>query len=255
MKTGHFILLSLFFIFALSAQNKTELDLNLMKLDRNWIFKQDSSLLRPSPLNESKPQISNSIPRLRFSDIRLSATSNFNEPLFRSDVLTLKMPKFIPDFDYTRNTYSVIPLNDNMWITTARINSNYIGLGGLSSAGAQYNWRINDFVTYSGGVTFSKFNIYNNFDNNLNLNSNLRFELSDRFFFNAFGNLSTPASKNTALFRSLNYSMFPQNNFGGSFEFKVTDKWGVATGAEREFDPFKGKWVTRPFIMPVFYSK
>lgn len=228
------------------SQSSSETISETMLLDKKWLLNRDSNVVTF--------QQSSGIIKPSFSNISLSSIGQ-NTPFSTPAFAHIKVPKFQRDFDYTRNTYSVIPLNDNMWITTARINSNYIGLGGLSSAGVQYNWRINDIVTYSGGVTFSKFNIYNNFDNNLNLNSNLRFELSDRFFFNAFGNLSTPASKNTALFRSLNYSMFPQNNFGGSFEFKVTDKWGVATGAEREFDPFKGKWVTRPFIMPVFYSK
>jgi hypothetical protein len=245
MKTVFSICL-LFLAIHVQGQSSSETISETMLLDKKWLLNRDSNVVTfQQPSGIIKPSLSN------ISLSNIGQNMSFSTPAFAN----IKVPKFQRDFDYTRNTYSVIPLNDNMWITTARINSNYIGLGGLSSAGAQYNWRINDFVTYSGGVTFSKFNIYNNFDNNLNLNSNLRFELSDRFFFNAFGNLSTPASKNTALFRSLNYSMFPQNNFGGSFEFKVTDKWGVATGAEREFDPFKGKWVTRPFIMPVFYSK
>jgi hypothetical protein len=49
--------------------------------------------------------------------------------------------------------------------------------------------------------------------------------------------------------------MYPQTSYGGSVEFKVTDSWGVMTGMEREFDPFRGKWVNRPFIFPVFYGK
>jgi len=247
MKPVHTFLLSLFIVFELSAQNTAEFGYDVMKLDKKWIFSQDSAI-SPMPMSDS-------IPRPRLADLKLNTGLNYDKPLFKSEILNLKVPKFIPDFDYSVNTYSLIPLNSNSWITTSRINSNYIGMGGLSSAGAQYNWRINDFMFYSGGVALSKYNIYNSFENNLNLNSSLRFELSDRFFFNVFGNYSTPGNKSTDLFRSINSSMFPQNNFGGSFEFKVTDKWGIVTGAEREFDPFKGKWVTKPFIMPIFYTK
>jgi hypothetical protein len=247
MKTGHFFLLSLFFVFELSAQNTAEFGYDVMKLDKKWIFSQDSSI-SPMPMSDS-------VPRPRLADLKFNTGLNFDKPLFKSEIINLKVPKFVPNFDYSVNTYSLIPINSNSWITTSRINSNYIGMGGLSSAGAQYNWRINDFMFYSGGAAFSKFNIYNNFSNNLSLNSNLRFELSDRFFFNVFGNYTTPSEPQMNLFLSTYDSMFPQKNFGGSFEFKVTDKWGIVTGAEREFDPFKGKWVTKPFIMPIFYSK
>lgn len=247
MKTGHILLLSLFFVFDMSAQNTAEFGYDVMKLDKKWIFSQDSSI-SPMP-------VSDSLPRPRLADLKFTTGLNFEKPLFKSDAFKLQVPKFVPKFDYSINTYSLIPINSNSWITTARINSNYLGLGGLSSAGAQYNWRINDFMLYSGGATFSKINIYNNFSNNLSLNSNLRFELSDRFFFNVFGNYTTPSPSQMNLFLSTYDSMYPQKNFGGSFEFKVTDKWGIVTGAEREFDPFKGKWVTKPFIMPIFYSK
>lgn len=247
MKTGHFFLLSLFFVFELSAQNTAELGSDVMKLDKKWIFSQDSSI-SPMPMSDS-------VPRPRLADLKFNTGYDLEKPLFKSDIFNLKVPKFIPNFDYSINTYSFIPINSNSWITTSRINSNYLGLGGLSSAGAQYNWRINDFMLYSGGAAFSKFNIFNNFSNNLSLNSNLRFELSDRFFFNVFGNYTTPSPSQMNLFLSTYDSMYPQKNFGGSFEFKVTDKWGIVTGAEREFDPFKGKWVTKPFIMPIFYSK
>lgn len=247
MKTGHILLLSLFFVFELSAQSTAEFGSDVMKLDKKWIFSQDSSI-SPMP-------VSDSLPRPRLADLKFNTGYDLEKPLFKSDIFNLKVPKFIPNFDYSINTYSFIPINSNSWITTSRINSNYLGLGGLSSAGAQYNWKVNDFIFYSGGATFSKFNIFNNFSNNLSLNSNLRFELSDRFFFNVFGNYTTPSPSQMNLFLSTYDSMYPQKNFGGSFEFKVTDKWGIVTGAEREFDPFKGKWVTKPFIMPIFYSK
>jgi len=245
MKPVHTFLLSLFIVFELSAQNAAEFGHDVMKLDKKWIFSQDSSI---SP-------VSDSLPRPRLADLKFNTGLNYDKPLFKSDAFNLQVPKFVPNFDYSINTYSLIRINSNSWITTARINSNYLGLGGLSSAGAQYNWKVNDFMFYSGGATFSKFNIFNNFSNNLSLNSNLRFELSDRVFLNVFGNYTTPSPSQMNLFLSTYDSMYPQKNFGGSFEFKVTNKWGIVTGAEREFDPFKGKWVTKPFIMPIFYTK
>jgi len=246
MKARLTLALCLFIALALHAQNNPEIGSNPLALDKKWIFSQDSF---PSSI-----RVSDSIPRPTLADIKLSTGIDFSKPMFKSDIINLKVPRFAPVYDYSANIYSITPINSRSWISTARINSNYIGLGGLSSAGMQYNLHINDFMTYSGGVTLSKFNIYNNFNNNINLNSNFRFQIFDRIFINVFGNYSSPGNQDTKLFRSLDSSMFPQTNYGGSFDFKVTDKWGIITGAEREFDPFRGKWVTRPFILPVFYG-
>jgi len=184
---------------------------NPLALEKKWIFSQDSF--------PSRIRVSDSIPRPTLADIKLSTGIDFSKPLFKSDIINLKVPRFAPVYDYSANIYSITPINSRSWISTARINSNYIGLGGLSNAGMQYNLHINDFMTYSGGVTLSKFNIYNNFNNNINLNSNFRFQISDRIFINVFGNYSSSGDQDTKLFRSLDSSMFPQTNYGGFVRF------------------------------------
>ena len=241
MKNCIFLLL----FFALNTAYSQEIH-DGPAFDRNWMINMDSTLGKTANGLIRKPSLSN----LSLSSYELNTLSNFTH-----SVPEIKMPSLPQTFDYTRNHYGIIPLNDNMFISTARINQNYIGLGGMSSAGANLNYFITDRITFSGGATFSKFNIYNDFRNEISFNGKLRFELSDRVFFNAFGSYAPQAGLNPNILRSLNHSMFSQSSYGGAFEFKITNKWGIMTGAEREFDAFKGKWVTRPLIMPVFYSK
>lgn len=167
--------------------------------------------------------------------------------------VSFKPPQLTPKFDYSTDIYTTIPLNTRTWISTARTNDHYIGLGGISTAGARYNYRINDFMTYSGGASFSKFNVYNQFYNDISFSNRIRFALSDRVFIHLTGTYA-PLSAGRSL-PPIFLSMYPQTSYGGSVEFKVTDSWGVMTGMEREFDPFRGKWVNRPFIFPVFYGK
>jgi hypothetical protein len=153
--------------------------------------------------------------------------------------------------DLKTNLYSEFPLNDNSWISTARTSTDLIGLGGVYQVSANYNQKIGEFGILTGGVYAAKFNIYNNFYNNAGVNGNFKLILNDRLSLNIFGQY-TPMT-NTSMMQLMS-PFYPQSNYGGSIEFKVNDKWGVVTGAEREFDVISRKWLTRPFIMPIFYK-
>ena len=149
------------------------------------------------------------------------------------------------------NLNSQFILSNTSWINTSRTSINLYGIGGLYTVGASYNHKIGDFGILTGGVYAAKFNIYNNFYNNAGVNGNFKLILNDRMSINFFGQY-TPMTNTTQM--QLMSPMYPQSNYGSSFEFKVNDKWGVITGAEREFDVVSRKWVTRPFIMPIFYK-
>jgi hypothetical protein len=194
MKNCIFLLL----FFALNTAYSQEIP-NGPAFDRNWLINMDSTSGKTANGLIRKPSLSN----LSLSSYELNTLSNFNH-----SVPEIKMPSLPQTFDYTRNHYGIIPLNDNMFISTARINQNYIGLGGMSLAGANLNYFITDLITFSGGATFSKFNIYNDFRNEISFNGKLRFELSDRVFFNAFGSYAPQAGLNPNILRSLNHSMF-----------------------------------------------
>lgn len=149
--------------------------------------------------------------------------------------------------DVNFNLYNQYRLNDYSWLSSVRSQQEYIGLGGINIASGMYNIRLGDRFILSGGLYAGKYTLHNNFINDAGVQGNVSFELSDRIRLHTFGNYSfnnTPTPFT---------GMYPQTSYGGAFELKVTDKWGIMMGAEREFDVFSGKWLTRPIVYPVFY--
>jgi len=137
-------------------------------------------------------------------------------------------------------------------ISTSHIQHNFIGLGGLNLVQGEYNLNVGDVGVFSAGMYAAKFNIYNDFFNDGGLNGNFKINLTDRLSINLFGQHSITSSK-TAISPFIS-PLYPHSNFGSSLEFKVNDAWGLMMGTENEYDVFLRKWVTRPFVMPVFYK-
>ncbi|MDD3321264.1 MAG: hypothetical protein PHS59_07460 [Paludibacter sp.] len=187
----------------------------------------------------------------------LNMNSFYKEKMFEQllQLKSLKIPTFSinpkPIYNPTDNLYNTFNINDNSWISTSRILTNYYGLGGINAVSASYNLKIGESVILSGGIYGAKYNIYNDFNNSLGVNGNFKYVLSDRISLNIFGQYSGRPNYNMIPLMS---PLYPQSNYGGSFEFKVNDKWGIITGAKREFDVLSRKWITEPFIMPIFYK-
>ena len=217
--------------------------------------KSDSLPVNKMPVVESKSNESN--------QMQLSAPSALDMNTFYQQQLSgvfqqkliIKIPainNILPlALDLNNNLYNQFAISSTSWINTSRTSSNFYGMGGLYTVGASYNQRIGEFGVLTGGIYAAKFNIYNNYYNSGGINANFKLKISDRLSMNLFGQY-TPMT-NTSVMQLMS-SMYPQTNYGGSFEFKVTDKWGLITGAQREFDVLSRKWVIHPFIMPVFFK-
>ncbi len=183
-----------------------------------------------------------------------SLTSISVEPdPFKEIRMSAHVPIRYSDYQYS-NVYGLMELDNNLWLSTARTNDFYYGLGIVRSAQASLNFNIEDFGVLSLGSYITKYNVAHSFHNGAGVNANLRIPIGDRIFLNTFGQYSTNDNKDKINPYSM---MYPTTNFGGSVEFKVTDKWGINAGMIREweFDPWRGsgRWVNRPFITPVFY--
>ena len=236
MKKNYLILL-LFYTSAIFAQSGTE--------TIKTAFDGKSSLT-DSPIYYSQPSLfeqNDLYPKKQSGGLFLQT------PTFNASALSIK---YTPQINLTDNLYNQFSVNDWSWISTSRTMNNYFGLGGVNMVGANYNMKLGNFSVLSAGIFASKYNLYNNFGNSSGLNGNLKLRLSDRVYLNTFGQYSTGGTKNGI--PPYLSTLYPNSFYGGSFEFKVTEKWGVITGAEREFDVLSRKWVTRPFIMPVFYG-
>ena len=158
---------------------------------------------------------------------------------------------FINQFELENNLRNHFVRNDISSISTSHIQSNYIGLGGLNSIMGFYNFQIENVGVISAGLYAAKFNIYNRFFNDAGLNGNYKINLSERIGLNLFGQCSITGSK-VAISPFIS-PLYPHSNYGGSLEFKVNNNLGLIMGAEKEYYVFIRKWVTRPFVMPVFY--
>lgn len=193
----------------------------------------------------------------------LSEAASFRPSVFYNAGFSHYMPplpplnfqSFTDNFTYAPNPQDNLNnqffIDSRNWISTAKTSTNFIGLGGISMAGASYNTKVGDFMVLTGGLYASKYNIFNGFYNNFGVNGNVKFILNDRISMNVYGQYS---GEQPVTLYPLIQNMYPQNYYGGSIEFKVNDNWGLITGANREFDIIKRKWVTQPFIMPVFYK-
>lgn len=246
MKARLILLNSILFVFSVTAQNADNYSYDPTRLDSKWILD-----------GKFQPQLQklDSLPRFAISDLQIVTDYKLINRFESQKSVDFTLPKLPKYYDYSSNIYDVVPLNSNSWISTKRVNTNFVGMGGLSYAGAQYNLKLNSSMVYSVGATVSKYNIYNSFYNDISINSAMKVKVTDRLSLNLFGTYSPLKINDNNMVRMMNSSMLPQTGYGGAFEFKVTDKWGLVSGAKREYDVIRRKWVTQPFIMPVFYSK
>lgn len=237
-----FFILFVFFPSILFAQNESDTLGNGLNSTKNQHLE-----INPVPNSQSQ---SLGLTPLNMYQLYQDQLTGFQKTI---RVPELKMnTNFQTNINPTDNLYHQYFINSRSWINTLRTSTGYIGIGGIIKAGASYNLKIGNFGIITGGIYAAKFNIYNNFYNNAGVNGNFKLLLSDRFSMNIFGQY-TPQTSNSMI--QLLSPMYPQSYYGGSFEFKVTDKWGIITGAQREFDVFSRKWIMHPFILPIFYSK
>ena len=168
-------------------------------------------------------------------------------------LLQLYQPNnFMNQYLLDLNLTNKLMITDITSISTSHIQHNYIGLGGLNLIQGEYNFKLGDFGVFSAGIYAAKFNIYNDFFNDGGLTGNFRINLTDRLNINLFGQYSITSSR--IAISPFVSPLYPHSDFGGSLEFKVNNNWGLMMGTENEYDVFLRKWVTRPFVMPVFYK-
>lgn len=195
---------------------------------------------------------------------------NASERVNKLDSLKIKMNVYVPEFyqgpvynylsdskfpfanDYRYSGYWSV--SDRSGLTTRSTHETYPGLGSSTQIGAVYSYMLSDNIIISGGPYAAKYMVNHTIYNDMGVNAALKFNISDRVGFRIFGQYSGFANKHG--FNSENrWGMFPQSSFGGAFEYKITDKFGVMGGMNRELNPMTGKWRNVPFLVPVFYGK
>jgi hypothetical protein len=116
-------------------------------------------------------------------------------------------------------------------------------------ASGAYNFKLNDYVVLSAGMYAGKYFINDYLTNDVGVNGNIRFMLSDRLDLHVSGRYSFNNMQS-----AFGSSMLPQTGLGSAVEYKISDVWGIQIGVYYEYDVTQGKYVLRPYITPVFYK-
>ena len=97
------------------------------------------------------------------------------------------------------------------------------GIGRINEASLMYQYNINDYWEIQAGLNA------------------VIYRPNERLSFRAFGSYA-PASA---------YG-FQMSSFGGTIGYEFNDRWGMEVGAERIYDPMRGRWDTRPIAIPYY---
>ncbi|MDH6356052.1 hypothetical protein M2132_002410 [Dysgonomonas sp. PH5-45] len=192
--------------------------------------------VKPIPLTDNKK-----------TEMRLPPVEFYQGPMPGQPIFSSKFP-FANDYGF----YGAFPVTKRSWISTVSSHETMPTMGSYSTVGARYNYMLTDKIMVSAGGYGTKAFLNNNYLGDYGINGQVKFVLNDRIRINAFGQYSMNAEKNR--FTDMNNGMFGQTYYGGSMEFRITEKFGVETGIIRELNPITGKWTNTPYIAPVFYK-
>lgn len=173
----------------------------------------------------------------------------------------IKLGKILPNND-DYYFYNFTPLNEEFATASSSTHISY-PVGDVSQIDLNITYTINDWLTVTGGVYMAKYRMpgsplmsgafMNNY-NDFGINTSFNFKLTDRLYLKAFGRYSVNMNDRSRPFMPAMEGIFPQTHYGGGFEYKINDKFGVEGGLIREFNPMRRKWTTRPYVAPIFYK-
>lgn len=171
---------------------------------------------------------------------------------------------YMYDYSYSDE----LKLADNLSIVSNSNRNTIPTIGSMVITNPQLTYTPADWLQISGGAYGAKYNLSGHSFNDIGYNGTLKIVPHDRIRFKVFGQYSVYGESNmhkmadtsikTQTYMNMGGPMMhtnPQRYYGGSVEFKITEKFGVEAGVIRELNPFNGKWENRRFIAPVFFGK
>lgn len=168
-----------------------------------------------------------------------------------SDYLSNSRSPFADDYGYNA-TYR---LSDRSWLSTRSSHNTLLTMGFITNIEARYDYKVTDKLTVSGGAYTAGYQIGYKHFSDMGINSSIGYNINDKITIHAYGQYSGFAKKNRFDSSGPNQGLFPQSYYGAAFEYKITEKFGVIGGMNRELNPMTGKWKNTPYVAPVFYSK
>ena len=123
---------------------------------------------------------------------------------------------------------------------------NLIGLGTVNTGTFAYLHKFNDRLSVTTHITAVKFNSPYSINQTLETGVSLAYRVADRIAFNAFGNYTIGNSYYAV------GDIYNNTNFGGYFSFDMSERFGIALGAQHHYYQSVNMWETDPIIMPYF---
>lgn len=154
----------------------------------------------------------------------------------------------------TLSHYPVFYLGENTNIYMSGTNDLMPGMAGVNSfnLGIKIQPAKDWYIDISNSAY--KYRDFTGIYNDFTINASSYISLFDNFGINVYGRYSTQAMNNINA-GSIPYSPFePYSYYGGSLEYKITDKFGIEVGMLRQYNTWRRKWENVYFAAPKFYK-
>ncbi|MDR0973957.1 MAG: hypothetical protein LBM61_08260 [Prevotellaceae bacterium] len=143
-----------------------------------------------------------------------------------------------------------LPLNDRSFLSGSQSQMNLPTMGNAIQSSLMYNHRLTDAITLSGGMYAGKYRFYNDLSNVAGLRGAADFRIDENLRLRVYGTYSF-TNKSVPVPAA---PFMPNHSYGGAFEWKFSEHWGVGVGMERWFDVSTRRWETSPIVYPIYYK-
>lgn len=140
-------------------------------------------------------------------------------------------------------------LNPKLGVSAEADWSRVFGIAPTARLAATMHYKPLDNLQVNTGLSYYNSAIGGQFGQALRFNSDVRFELIDNLTLRGFGGYSVYNKQPI-----FNPMMPFLANYGGALELRVSDRFGVGVGMEREYNIWTRRWEERYFAYPIFYG-
>lgn len=157
-------------------------------------------------------------------------------------------------FDFSGNPFSrdwsasgeVLKLSERVSLVGSGSRTTYPALGNIATGSLGFQLMPTGRLTVGMGVSGVKYHMGRSAWNDYGLYVEGAYQLTDRLSVNAFGQYYFNQRYHSV--GAMGY--MATGVYGGYFDYKFSDKFGLGLGAQRYYDAYTGRWRTVPIVAP-----
>lgn len=182
----------------------------------------------------------------------------------RKQIMLSPLQYEVPDFNHNLQhnlnldkilyTTPMYPLGDNSMLYIYQTNDIMPGISHVYSVTAGLNLQPTENWHINVSNSTDKYRDFTGIYNDYTINASSFISLSDNIGVNIYGSYSTNAMNNTRAGAAIYSPLAPYSYYGGSIEFKITDKFGIEAGMLRQYNTWRRKWENVYYASPKFYK-